>query len=109
VLPANASAIQVGLLYVAPDGMLHRAAFPFELNMLEMLQTHSVTNGRCTDLFGGAKLHVDLGPLKDGMDGLYLGIGKDVKMGFNTNGVRCQVARLDLVHSIFCFERFASC
>jgi hypothetical protein len=108
VLPADASAVQVGLLYVAPEGMLHRATFPFELKMLEMLQTRSATNGRCTDLVGDANLHVDLGPLKHGMDGVYLGIGKDVTMEFNTNGVRCQVARLDLEHSICCFERFTS-
>jgi len=108
VLPADSSAVQVGVLYIAPDGMLHRAAFPFELKMLEMLQTRAATNGRCTDLFGDANLHVDLGPLKCGMDGVYLGIGKDATMEFNTNGVRCQVARLDLEHSICCFERFAS-
>jgi hypothetical protein len=109
VLPADASAVKVGLLYVAPDGMLHRMTFRFELRMLEMLQTREATNGRCSDLFGDANLHVDLGPLKSGTDGVYLGIGKDVPMDFNTNGVRCQVARLDLEHSICCFERFALC
>jgi hypothetical protein len=106
VLPADWSAIQVGVLYVAPDGELHRAAFSFELKMLAMLQTRAATNGRCTDLFGDANLHVDLGPLKNGMDGLYLGVGKDATREFNTNGVRCQVSRLDLEHSICCFENF---
>jgi hypothetical protein len=108
VLPADSSAVRVGLLYVAPDGMLHRALFPFELKMLDMLQTRSATDGRCTDLFGDSNLHIDLGPLKVGLDGMYLGIGKDDAREFNTNGVRCRVARLDLEHSICCFERFTS-
>lgn len=108
VLPTDYSAVQVGVLYVAPDGVLHRAFFQFELKMLEMLQTRAATDGRCTDLFGDANLHVDLGPLKCGMDGLYLGIGKDGTMKINTNGVPCQLARLDLEHSICCFERFSS-
>jgi hypothetical protein len=108
VLPADVSAVQVGVLYVAPNGFLHLAAFPYEFKMLEMLQTRAATNGRCTDLFGDANIHVDLGPLKYGMDALYLGISKDATMKFGTNGVRCQVARLDLEHSICCFENVTS-
>jgi hypothetical protein len=107
VLPADSSAVQVGILYAAPNGKLHRAGFPFELKMLDMLQTRAATNGRCTDLFGNANIHVDLGPLKYGMGAVYLGVGKDTTIEFNTNGVRCQLARLDLEHSICCFENFA--
>jgi hypothetical protein len=109
VLPAHSTTVHVGVLYVAPGGVLHRAVFPFELKMLEMLHTRAATNGRCTDLFADANLHVDLGPLKYGMDGVYLGIGTDATLEFTTNGVSCRLARLDLEHSICCFERFISC
>jgi hypothetical protein len=106
VLPQKSSAVRVGVLYVAPDGMLHKPTFPFELQMLEMLQTRA-TSGRCTDLFGEANLHIDLGPLKCELDDLYLGIGRDTTISFETNGICSLLAQLDLEHSVCCFERFA--
>ena len=104
VLPPDARSVRVGVLYVAPDRMLHKLSFPFELKMLEMLEIRAAT-GRCTDLFGEANF-IDLGPLKSVMDGLYLGIGKDSTISFETNGIRSLLARLDLEHSVCCFERF---
>lgn len=86
VLPDDSRSVRVGVLYVAPDGMLHKPSFPFELKMLEMLEIRAAT-GRCTDLFGDANIHIDLGPLKNEMDGLYLGIGKDSTISFETNGI----------------------
>ena len=106
VLPLDSRSVKVGLLYVAPNGRLHRLCFPFELNMLEMLETRAVC-GRCTNLFGESNLHIDLGPLKREVDGLYLGIGKDSTIDFETNGVRSSLSRLDLEHSVCCFERLA--
>lgn len=106
VLPDDSRSVRVGVLYVAPDGMLHKPSFPFELNMLKVLEIRAAT-GRCTDLFGDANIHIDLGPLKNEMDGLYLGIGKDSTISFETNGIRSQLARLDLEHSACCFERVA--
>lgn len=106
VLPHDSRSVRVGVLYVAPDGMLHKPSFPFELKMLEMLETRAAT-GRCTDLFDDANIHIDLGPLKCEMDGLYLGIGKDSTISFETNGIRSLLGRLDLEHSACCFERCA--
>ncbi|MBI1913358.1 MAG: hypothetical protein HYS12_01160 [Planctomycetes bacterium] len=108
VLPLRAQAVTVTLIYVAPDGRLHIMSFPFELPMLEMIEMRSKTDGRCTDLFGEANIHVDLGPLKRGLDGLYLGIGRDVVYPFTTNEVHSSFARLDLQHSVSCFERFSA-
>jgi hypothetical protein len=108
ILPFDSRSVRVGVLYVAPDGMLHTPSFPFELQMLELLDTRALTGGRCTDLFGDANIHIDLGPLKSEMDGLYLGIGKDSTDVFNLNGTSLVLARLDLEHSICCNERYAS-
>lgn len=108
VLGPMGASVKVGLIYVAPDGTLHLMSFPFELPMLDMLETRSKTDGRCTDLFGDANVHIDLGPLKPKLDGLYLGIGRDVIHSFEADGVRASVARLDLQHSIACFERFSA-
>jgi hypothetical protein len=108
VLPRSAQAVTCLVMYVAPDGRLHLLSFPFELPMLEMLETRSRTDGRCTDLFGDANIHVDLGLVKKGLDGPYLGIGRDVVHPFNTNGVQSSVARLDLQHAICNYERFAA-
>ncbi|MCE9545948.1 MAG: hypothetical protein K8T25_10575 [Planctomycetia bacterium] len=106
VLPHDSRAVRVGVLYVAPDGRLHKLSFPFELKMLEMLVSRAAT-GRCTDLFGDANIHIDLGPLKCTMDGLYLGIGKDSMIRFEANGIGSLLGRLDLEHSVCCFERFS--
>jgi hypothetical protein len=107
VLPLQAEAVPVVLIYVAPDGWMHTMSFPFELPMLEMLKTRSRTNGRCTDLFGDSNIHVDLGPLKPRLDGLFLGIGRDVVQSFGTNGINSSVSWLDLQHSVCCFERLS--
>jgi|SRR5579883_489773 len=107
VLPPDPALVHVGMLYVAPDGMLHKMAFAFEQLMLEMIIMRGKTNGRCTDLFGSANIHVDLGPLKRYTDGLYLGIGEDVSREFNIGKVRILLAHMDSVHSLHCCERFA--
>ena len=104
VLPPATQPVYLSVIYVAPDGMLHIMSFPFELEMLEMLGTRGTTNGPCTELFGDANIHVDLGPLKR-MKGLYLGIGKDVIETYLTAGIHTSVSRLDLEHSLKCFER----
>ncbi len=97
--------IRVHVLYVAPNGLLHHMMFPFEPRMLDMLTTRGTTDGRCTDLFGPNNVHVDLGPLKPQMVGLYLGVGTDSTYRFTTNGITCHLSNLDLVHSINCLER----
>lgn len=98
--------ICVGVLYVAPDGVIHVTASRFERRMLDMLVTRGATNGRCTDLFGEDNLHVDLGPLKQKLDGLYLGIGHDAIVEFpQPDGRVVTLSRLDLEHSAYCFER----
>ncbi len=105
VLPEYTEHVNVTLIYVSPDNMIFTASFPFEPLMLEMMATRCRTNGQCTDRFGDANVHVDLGPLKSGMDGLYLGIGKDSALDFDYNGRRCRISKLDVAHSVFCFER----
>lgn len=107
VLPPAPRPVRVGVLYVAPDRMIHKMTFPFEPQMLEMLATRGKTDGRCTDLFGEANIHVDLGPLKRKMDGLYLGIGNDAVSTFETDGICNRLSKLDLEHSLNCLERFA--
>jgi hypothetical protein len=106
VLPPAPEPVHVGVVYVAPDGRIHGIFFQFEPGMLDMLATRNTTDGRCTDLFGEANIHVDLGPLKLKMDGLYLGIGKDAVSTFKTNGIRVRLSRLDLEHSLNCYEMF---
>lgn len=105
VLPADQRSVRAGVLYIGPDGGIHLMRFPFELKMLEMLQTRAAT-GRCTDRFDNKNIHIDLGPLKPRLDGLYLGVGADSTIDFKTNGVCSSLGRLDLEHSICCFERF---
>jgi hypothetical protein len=83
-------------------------SFPFELPMLEMIETRSRTDGRCTDLFGNANIHVDLGPLRRKLNGLYMGIGCDTVHGFASNGFHASIAKLDLEHSVSCNERFSA-
>ena len=45
VLPTNSRSVRLAVLYVAPDGMLHKPSFPFELKMLEMLEMRAATGG----------------------------------------------------------------
>ena len=108
VLPTAPQPVRVGVVYVAGDGRIHEFFFPFEPGMLDMLATKGRTNGLCTDLFGEANIHVDLGALKLKMNGLYLGIGNDVVSTFTTNGIRIRLSRLDLEHSLNCCEQLES-
>jgi hypothetical protein len=85
--------------------MIHMMRFPFEPQMLDVLATRGTTDGRCTDLFGDANIHVDLGPLEQRLDGLYLGIGKDAIRTFETDGICRSLSKLDLEHSLNCKER----
>ena len=105
VLPAISEPVSVGVFFVDPDHTIHMMVCPFEPQMLNMLETKGTTDGRCTDLFGDANIHVDLGPLKRKMHGLYLGIGKDAVDTFETDGIRSRLSRLDLEHSVTCNER----
>ena len=107
VLPPDFRPVQVGIVYVAPDGLLYHSSFAFEVRMLEMLKTRGATDGRCTDLFGDANIHVDLGPFKLKLKGHYMGIGKDVTQAFRTNDFYSSLSMLDLEHSLNCFERHA--
>jgi hypothetical protein len=105
-LPPEADAVPVSLIYVAPDGLAHVFRFAFEVPMLDTFATRSKTHGRCTDLFGESNIHVDLGPLKRKLEGLYLGIGRDAVHEFSTNGVRSSISWMDLQHSAACCETF---
>jgi hypothetical protein len=104
-LPLAFQPVQAGVVCVTRKNTIRTVIFQFETQMQEMLVTRGATNGRCTDLFGDANVHVDLGSLKPKLDGLYLGIGKDAVVEFETNGIRCLVSRLDLEHAVHCFER----
>jgi hypothetical protein len=107
VLPRVHRSVPVSVIYVAPDSVLHKVGFRFEREMLNMLEMRSKTCGRCTDLFGEQNIHVDLGPLKVGLDGLYLGIGRDEGDLVETNRKRILLSRLDAEHALNCRERFA--
>jgi hypothetical protein len=85
--------------------MIHKLGFMFEREMLDMLEMRSKTRGRCTDLFGEENIHVDLGPLKVDLDGLYLGIGRDA--GDWTETTKTFLSRLDAEHALSCQERVA--
>jgi hypothetical protein len=105
VLPSLYRIVRVAVLYVSPAGFIHRLGFSFESQMVDMLEMRSKTGGRCTDLFGHSNIHVDLGPLKVKMDGLYLGIGRDDGNTVETEGRKVFLAQLDQVHAIHCNER----
>lgn len=105
VLPPVYSTVRVHLVYVSPHGHIERWMFPFEREMLEMIEVRGKTCGRCTEFFGDANIHVDLGPLKPGMDGLYLGIGRDATSIAKLNGTDVVLSRLDIAHSLNNFER----
>ena len=93
-LPSIYETVSVGLVYVTPHGQIRMMVFPFERQMLDMLKTRADTNGRCTDLFGDANIHVDLGPLKGKLDGLYLGIGHDKGTTIKTSGIQSFLAKM---------------
>lgn len=44
VLPSWQRPVRAGILYVSPDGMLHKMVFPFEPAMLDMLITRGTTD-----------------------------------------------------------------
>lgn len=69
VLPNIYHQALVSVIYVAPDGTIRKMGFSFEREMLDMLETRTNTQGRCTDLFGDQNIHIDLGPLKPDLDG----------------------------------------
>jgi hypothetical protein len=106
VLPRAYKPVPVSIIYVAPNKMLHKIGFMFEREMLAMLTIRSKTGGRCTDLFGEENIHVDLGPLKAGLEGPYFGIGRDTGHWTETNNLRCFLSRLDRGHALACQERF---
>jgi len=98
--------VAVSIMYVGPDDMVHKIGFKFDVEMLQMLEMRSRTSGRCTDLFGDRNIHVDLAPL--GLEGLYLGIGRDAGDWKEINGVKFFGSRLDAEHSINCQERHST-
>jgi hypothetical protein len=109
VLPRLYEPVEAGVVYMEPDGTLQTVTFAFEAPMLGMIETRGKTDGRCTDELGDANLHIDLGPFNPSLDGLHLGVGKDV---FDLQGSKSpcgpfRLARLDLEHSVCCFERSA--
>jgi hypothetical protein len=100
------SPVTAAVLYVAPDHKhILNVSFRFEREMVGMLETRARTCGRCTDILGDANIHVDLGPLKQALDGLYLGIGLDAGYWVETNDTKTLLARLDLEHVLSCRER----
>lgn len=105
VLPIAHRSVAVSVIYVAPNKMLHKIGFQFEREMLDMLNMRSKTRGRCTDLFGEENTHINLGPLQIGLDGLYLGIGRDAGNWAETDGTKTFLSRLDLEHALSCRER----
>jgi len=106
VLPSIADIVPVSMLYVAPDQQLHLLTFPFEKPMLDMMAMRAKTDGSCTELFGNANIHVELGPIKNELDALYLGIGSDRKMTYTDDGKVAKLSSLDLHLSAACFETF---
>jgi hypothetical protein len=105
VLPALYDPVYVGVVYVDPAGGVQEIFFPFERQMLGLFKTRSETNGRCTELFGPANIHVELGPLKMKLDDLYLGVGIDLGRQVQTNGIVTFVSRLDHELACHCQER----
>jgi hypothetical protein len=105
VLPSQFTPVKSGVTFLSPDNTIVSFAFSFEREMLGLLETRAATGGRCTDLFGDANLHVHLWPVETTVDGLCLGIGKDIGASVELNGVRTFVPRLDLEHALTVRER----
>jgi hypothetical protein len=105
VLPHFYQTIPVSVVYVSPDGQVHRFGSKFEAAMLSMLKLRSRTNGRCTDaLEAGQNIHIDLGPLKRQTPELCLGVGTDEGDMASLFGRDVFRSRLDAEHSIQCNE-----
>jgi hypothetical protein len=100
--------VRVAVIYVNPHEEIQVLSFVFERRMLEMLKMRGSTNGRCTDLFGAANIHVDLGPLCLGMGYPCLGIGQDEGIEVPSLGYKMFLSKLDLMHCIYCKERFVN-
>jgi hypothetical protein len=107
VLPCVYRSVPVSVVYVTPEKRIHKVGFIFEREMLDMLEMRSKTHGRCTDLFGEENIHVDLGPLTAGLDGLYLGIGRDAGNWVETDHTKSFISLLDHTHAMNCQERHA--
>lgn len=106
VLPRNFSPARVSVIYVGPKENI-KIGFQFEREMVDMLEMRSRTFGRCTDQFDDANIHVDLGPVKTQLRGLFLGIGRDAGRWVQTDDTRTFLAYLDQEHSLHCRERFS--
>jgi hypothetical protein len=107
VLPRIYQPVRVHVVYVGPDAVVRQIHFCFEREMMGMLEMRARTNGRCTDLFGSANVHVDLGPLKTLQDGLFLGVGHDAGITMKTEEGEVFLSALDVTHALFCQERSA--
>ena len=105
VLPDSYRTIPVSVVYLSPDGQVHRFGSQFETAMLNMLRLRSLTNGRCTEaLETGQNIHVDLGPLKNQAPGLCLGVGTDQGDMGTLLGRDVFRSRLDAEHALQCNE-----
>jgi hypothetical protein len=104
-MPDAYQSVRVSVAYVTPHQKIHW--FSFERLILEMLKVRGATNGRCTDLFGASNIHVDLGPLRVGLGGLYLGIGEDEGITVESRGHRMFISHFDLMHCLRSKEWFA--
>lgn len=108
VLPSVYEPVRISVAYVTPHGQIQMLAFNFERQMLEVFKIRGVTNGRCTDLFGLANIHIDLGPLLLGLKHRCFGIGEDEGVVVESMGHKNFLPKLDIVHCIHCKERYAS-
>lgn len=105
VLPHVYRSVPVSVVYLAPDGHVHRFGAKFEIGMLKMLKVRSRTNGRCSEILeGGENIHVDLGPLKTQTPGLCLGVGTDAGDTASLFGSDVFRSRLDAEHALQCRE-----
>ena len=109
VLPDSFETVLAGVIYVSPKEVVHTMLCSFETEMLSMLETRGSTQGRCTDLFGAENIHVDLGPLKLKLDGLYMGVGVDVTYDTYLGTTNYKLSMLDVIHAINTQEGFANC
>jgi hypothetical protein len=105
LLPLSHSSVRTGVLYVSPDNIVYELAFNFDREMAGMLWTKGENRGRCTDLFGDANIHVNLGPLNVLFDDMFIGVGKDIESTFYVDGTPMAISHLDATHCINCQER----
>jgi hypothetical protein len=105
VLPVSYRSIPVSVVYLSPDGWVHRFGSQFETNMLNMLRLRARTNGRCTEALGaGQNIHIDLGPLTRQTPELCLGVGMDEGDTASLLGREVFRSRLDAEHALQCNE-----